>query len=101
MEEQTGALSDAVDAYLNGEKLPIAQLELIKLYLKQYVERAVLASDANRPRLLDQIAKLRTTREIEDFADHLADFGAEVVLRRPACESSLAALKVVSLKGPP
>lgn len=78
MEEQTGALSDAVDAYMNGEKLTPGQLELIKLYLTQYLERAVLAHDANRGVLLGRVAKLRTTHEIEEFADHLAEFGAEV-----------------------
>jgi hypothetical protein len=54
------------------------QLNLIKLYLTQYVERAVLAGDANRPILLAQIAKLRTSRDIEEFADDLSEYGAEV-----------------------
>ena len=78
MEEQTGALSDAVDAYMNGEKLSAEHLELIKLYLTQYIERAVLAGDANRKLLLGKVAKLRATDEIEEFADELAEFGAEV-----------------------
>ena len=55
-----------------------AQLDLIRLYLTQYLERAVLAHDANRGLLLGRVAKLRTTHEIEEFADQLAEFGAEV-----------------------
>ncbi len=78
MEEQTGALAEAVDAYMNGENLSTVQLNLIKLYLTQYIERAVLAGDANRPDLLGQITKLRTSRDIEEFADNVSEVGAEV-----------------------
>ena len=78
MEEQTGALSVAVDTYMNGENLSTEQLNLIKLYLSQYIERAVLAGDANRPALLGQIARLRTNHDIEAFADDVSEYGAEV-----------------------
>ncbi|MBA3469766.1 MAG: hypothetical protein H0T53_08990 [Herpetosiphonaceae bacterium] len=78
MEEQTGVLADAVDTYMNGESLSTVQLNLIKLYLTQYLERAVLAGDANRPDLLGQISKLRMSREIEEFADNVSEYGAEV-----------------------
>jgi hypothetical protein len=78
MEEQTGALGDAVDTYMNGDKLSAEQLDLIKLYLTQYIERAVMSGEANRPRLLDRIAKLRTNNDIESFADDVSEYGAEV-----------------------
>jgi hypothetical protein len=78
MEEQTGVLEDAVDTYLNGERLSPAQLGALKTYLKQFVERAPLAGEANVPRLLQKLDRVRTTREIEDFADELAEYGAEV-----------------------
>ncbi|HMO59859.1 MAG TPA: hypothetical protein PKC19_21105 [Roseiflexaceae bacterium] len=77
MTEQTGKLADAVEAYFNGERLASHQIAVIKLYLTQYVERAMLTPDARRDLLLQQIARLRTTREIERFADHVADFGVE------------------------
>jgi hypothetical protein len=78
MEETTGVLADAVDTYMNGERLSAAQLDLIKLYLRQYLERAVLASDANRNRLLSRIDKLHTTSDLEAFADEISEYGAEV-----------------------
>lgn len=78
MEEQTGALADAVDIYMNGDKLSSTQLDMIKLYLTQYIERAVLAGDANRPHLLSRVSKLRTNHDIEEFADNLSEYGAEV-----------------------
>ena len=78
MEEQTGVLSDAVETYLEGERLNPAQLAAIKVYLKQFVERAPLAGDAKVPLLLQRIDRLRTTRDIEDFADEVAEYGAEV-----------------------
>ena len=78
MEEQTGVLSDAVETYLEGERLNPAQLAAIKVYLKQFVERAPLAGEAKLPLLVQRIDRLRTTRDIEDFADEVAEYGAEV-----------------------
>ena len=78
MEETTGALHDAVDTYMSGEQLSSEQLDLIKIYLRQYIERAVLAGDANRKLLLQKVDKLRTTADVEAFADELSEYGAEV-----------------------
>ncbi len=78
MEEQTGVLENAVETYLNGDPLSSAQLAAIKVYLKQFVERAPLAGDAKVHLLVQKIDRLRTTREIEDFADEVAEFGGEV-----------------------
>lgn len=78
MEETTGALSAAVDTYMNGERLSAEQLQLIKLYLRQFIERALLAPEANRKLLLSRIEKLKTTGDIEGFADDISEYGAEV-----------------------
>ena len=77
MTEQTGRLADAVEAYMNGDALAKDQLALIKAYLRQYLERAVMTGDAKRERLLEQAAALRDSREIERFADDLAEIGVE------------------------
>lgn len=77
MEEQTGVLSELVETYMNGEALTAEQLELIRIYLRQYLERAVLASDADRNRLLARIPKLRSTGDVERFADELSEWGVE------------------------
>ncbi len=78
MEEQTGVLEDAVEAYMAGERLTERQLTVLKVYLKQFIQRAPLAGEANVPRLLTQIDKLKTTRDVENFADEAAEYGAEV-----------------------
>ena len=78
MEEQTGVLEDAVETYLEGDPLKPAQLAAIKTYLKQYVERAPLAGEAKVNLLVQKIERLKTTRDIENFADEVAEFGAEV-----------------------
>lgn len=78
MEETSGALNEAVDAYMNGEKLTTEQLNVIKLYLRQYIERAVLSSDANKKLLLSKIDKLKTTADVERYADEISEYGAEV-----------------------
>lgn len=78
MTEQTGQLAEVVEAYLDGEKLAPEQFAIIKLYLKQYLERAMLTGDAHRQRLIDQSSKIRTVRELEDFAELIAGYGIEV-----------------------
>ncbi len=78
MEETTGVLAEAVDAYMGGERLSAAQLDALKLYLHQFIERAVLAGDANRKLLLQQIARLRGVADVERFADQASEYGAEV-----------------------
>lgn len=77
MTEQTGALSEAVELYFGGEKLPAKELDLIKQYLRQFVERAVLPGDAKRAMLLQKIDTLRTTNQIEEYADELSEYGVE------------------------
>lgn len=77
MEEQSGALAEAVETYMRGEPLTAAHRDLIRLYLRQYLERAVLAGSANRGRLLARIATLHTTADIARFADELAEVGVE------------------------
>lgn len=77
MTEQTGKLSAAMDDYFTGEALPPDSLDLIKQYLRQYLERVVMTGDADRRKLLAQIDKLRSTRDIERFSDDLAEYGVE------------------------
>ncbi|HNP85819.1 MAG TPA: hypothetical protein PKK78_06765 [Kouleothrix sp.] len=77
MTEQTGKLAEAVELYFNGDPLPPAELELIRQYLRQYIERAVMTGDANRTTFLSRILALRSTRDIERFADELAEVGIE------------------------
>lgn len=77
MEEQTGTLAEAVNTYMNGEQLKGAQLELIKIYLRQYIERAIMGEGADRRRLLSAIERLRTTHDVEQFADEVSEFGVE------------------------
>jgi hypothetical protein len=77
MEETTGALGAAIEVYMRGERLETGQIELIKLYLRQYLERAVIADDADRARLLERVGRLRTVGDIERLADSLSEAGVE------------------------
>ena len=77
MTEQTGRLADAVETYVGGDALTPGALDLIRQYLRQYLERAVMTGDANRKVLISQLAGLRTARDIERFADELAEIGVE------------------------
>jgi hypothetical protein len=77
MTEQSGRLAEAVEQYFDGGALAADALELIKQYLRQYIERAVMTGDANRNLLLGKLATLRNSHDIERFADDLADVGVE------------------------
>ncbi len=77
MTEQTGKLSEAVEFYFTGEPISPEHLALIKAYLKQYVERVVMADASQRGAFLQRIGKLRTTRDIENYADELSEYGVE------------------------
>lgn len=77
MAEQTGKLAEAVEAYLDGERLSPQGLDLIKQYLRQYIERALLTGEAHRPKLLQALAKLKNNGDIAEFADELAEVGIE------------------------
>ncbi len=77
MTEQTGKLAEAIEIYFGGEPLAPPQLALVRQYLQQYIERAVMTGDAKRALLLQRLAALRSTRDIEQFADDLAEIGVE------------------------
>jgi hypothetical protein len=77
MEETTGALGAAIEVYMRGERLEADHVALIKLYPRQYLERAVMADDADRARLLGRIERLRTVGDIERLADSLSEAGVE------------------------
>jgi len=77
MTERSGRLEEAVETYLNGEPLGPVALDLIKQYLRQYIERAVMTGDANRGALLRRVETLRNSADIERFADDLAEVGVE------------------------
>lgn len=77
MEETSGQLAEAVEVYMRDEPLSSAQLDLLRLYLRQYLERAVMAGEEQRQRFLNRIEKLRKTRDIERLAGELSEFGVE------------------------
>jgi hypothetical protein len=77
MEETSGALGVAVEVFMRSEDLSAAQLDVIKIYLQQYVERAVITDEADRRRLLGRLPKLRGVRDMERFAEDLSEVGVE------------------------
>ncbi|NJK81839.1 MAG: hypothetical protein HC876_16880 [Chloroflexaceae bacterium] len=77
LDEQTGKLAEVVEIYFRTEPLTTEQMDWLKLYVHQYLERAVIASDANRNQLLSRIAKLRTVNDLEQFVEELAEWGVE------------------------
>lgn len=77
MQETTGVLAEAVEAYLDSEPLTPRSVELIRLYLKQYLERAVLTGDAKRALLLQRAQTLSNAAAIEEFAEEVAEYGIE------------------------
>jgi hypothetical protein len=77
MEEQTGALADAVEQFMRGDKLKPQQIELLRLYLRQYLERAVVAHGADVRALLSRINKLNSTNAVQRLVEDLSEWGVE------------------------
>jgi hypothetical protein len=75
MTEQSGVLAGVVEAYFQGEQLTVPQQKILVIYLRQYIERALLLPGVKRELLLQQLVKLRSHRDFEDFADELAAVG--------------------------
>ena len=94
MEETTGQLAAAIEVYMRSEPLSAEQLELIKLYLRQYVERAVIAQDADDgSRMTDQ--QVRDEVLTLFLAGHETTAGAlswtwYLLARHPEVEARLA-----------
>ncbi|NTW03963.1 MAG: hypothetical protein HGA19_22265 [Oscillochloris sp.] len=77
MEETTGKLSDAIEVYMRSEDLNPSQMDMLRIYLRQYIERAVITDEADRRRLLGRIDKLRGVHDLERFAEDLSEVGVE------------------------
>jgi len=77
MEETGGALAVAVEVFMRSEDLDAGQMELLRVYLRQYIERAVITDEADRRRLLGRIDKLRGVRDMERLAEDLSEVGVE------------------------
>lgn len=77
MAEKTGSLANAVEIYLRGEDLSPADFVALRLYLQQYLERAVMTGETDRKRLIERLPKLQTIRELERFVDLIAESGIE------------------------
>ncbi len=77
MNETTGRLADAVETYLRNDELTPEQMEILKIYLRQYIERAVISDTADRRRLLEQVEMLKRVGDVERFADALSEAGLE------------------------
>lgn len=77
MDETTGRLADTVEAYLRNDELTAEQLRLLKIYLRQYIERAVIADDADRQSLLAHVETLGQVADVARFAEALSEAGLE------------------------
>jgi hypothetical protein len=77
MEETSGTLSAAIEVYMRSEDLKPGQMEVLLIYLRQYIERAVITDEADRRRLLGRLVKLRGVRDMERFTEDLAEVGVE------------------------
>ena len=77
MAEKTGGLANAVEVYLRGDPLSPTDFVALRLYLQQYLERAVMTGEADRKLLIARLPKLQTIRELERFVDLIAEAGIE------------------------
>jgi hypothetical protein len=77
MEEQSGLLGAAVEVYMREEPLSPAHWQVLRIYLRQYIERAVIEAGVDRRRLLSRLDGLRKIGELTNFVEELAEVGLE------------------------
>jgi hypothetical protein len=77
MEETTGALAAAIEVYMRSEDLTPDQLNVLRIYLQQYVERAVMSDPTQRGRFLSRVQSFRGVADLERLAEDLAEVGIE------------------------
>jgi hypothetical protein len=77
MEETTGALGAAIEVYMRSEDLNPQQLTVLRIYLKQYIERAVMSDPTQRGRFLSRVQNFRGVADLERLAEDLAEVGIE------------------------
>lgn len=77
MEETGGVLAKAIEVFMRSEDLDRSQMDILRIYLRQYIERAVITDEADRRRLLSRIDSLRGVRDMERFAEDLSEVGVE------------------------
>jgi hypothetical protein len=77
MEETTGALAAAIEVYMRSEDIDAAQIELLRIYLQQYIERAVMSDPTQRKRFLSRVQTFRGVADLERLAEDLAEVGIE------------------------
>ena len=85
MYEESGVLSAAVKAYLNGERLTARQVRLMRLYLKQWIDSPVWDENPHAPaETRRELAELRgladaieTERDVADWIERALDSGID------------------------
>jgi hypothetical protein len=77
MEETTGALAAVIEVYMRSEDLSPDQLNLLRIYLAQYIERAVMSDPTQRGRFVSRVQSFRGVADLERLAEDLAEVGIE------------------------
>ena len=77
MEEESGLLAEAIEVCMRSEPVSKEQMALIKIYLTQYLQRALMSGEGNRRMLLSKVERLRKTSDVERLIDELAEVGVE------------------------
>ncbi|NJN17721.1 MAG: hypothetical protein HC822_16325 [Oscillochloris sp.] len=77
MEETTGALREAIEVYMRAEPLDRQQLDVLKIYVRQFIERALMSDERQRKRFLGRVDTFRNIKDLESLADDLSEVGVE------------------------
>lgn len=77
MNEVSGALIVPITKYLEGKSLTPEDVQLIRAYLKQWVDAPVWAADAELAELRRTVNELYTSKDIHRWLDKALDVGID------------------------
>jgi hypothetical protein len=77
MYETSGRLTPVVEAYLNGKTLSPEQVQLMRAYLRQWIDADVWECDDKVAELRRKVREIESRKDIEIWLDQAMEVGID------------------------
>lgn len=67
LNEQSGILKEAVEAFFSDEDMSSEDIEILKAYISQWLEPPMLIPANERVRLKDELSQITTKKGLKEF----------------------------------
>ena len=75
--ETTGVLRPVIEAYLNGKELDIAQVLVMRAYLRQWIQSPVWYGGEELERLRASLEAVQTRKDVDTWLDAALEEGMD------------------------